>query len=135
MGCRGARDHQFHVIDGTSQIGVRMTSGEFVAAHLVGVAASEGEATRLGIDGIIIVQSLPQSPAAKAGSEGAADHGSVVQDVITAANDQPVHGMSDLANVLEEVGVGNTVKLTVARDGQSRSVDVTVGDTYRQAPG
>jgi Major Facilitator Superfamily/Trypsin-like peptidase domain len=28
----------YHVIDGASQIGVRMTSGEFVAAHLVGVA-------------------------------------------------------------------------------------------------
>jgi 2-alkenal reductase len=67
--------------------------------------------------------------------EGAANRGGVVQDVITAADDQPVHSMSDLANSLEEVGVGNAVKLTVARDGQSRSVDVTVGDTSREAPG
>jgi S1-C subfamily serine protease len=96
------------------------------------VAASEDEATRLGIDGIIIVRTLPPSPAAKAGLEGAANDGGVVQDVITAANDQPVHSMSDLANILEEVGVGNTVKLTGARGGRSRSVDVTVGDTSRQ---
>jgi 2-alkenal reductase len=99
------------------------------------VAASEDEATRLGIDGIIIVRTLPPSPAAKAGLEGAANDGGVVQDVITAANDQPVHSMSDLANILEEVGVGNTVKLTGARGGRSRSVDVTVGDTSQQAPG
>jgi 2-alkenal reductase len=99
------------------------------------VAASEGEATRLSIDGIIIVRTLSQSPAAKAGLEGAADDGGVVQDVITAANGQPVHSMSDLANILEEVGVGNAVKLTVVRDGLSRSVDVTVGDTSPEAPG
>jgi hypothetical protein len=67
--------------------------------------------------------------------EGAVGDRGFVQDVITAANDQPVHSMSDLANILEEIGVGNTVKLTVARDGQSRTVNVTVGDTSRQAPG
>jgi 2-alkenal reductase len=97
------------------------------------VTASEGEATRLGINGIIIVRTLPQSPAAKAGLEGAANDGGVVQDVITAANRQPVHSMSDLANILEEVGVGNAVTLTVMRDGRSRSLDVTVTDISQQA--
>jgi 2-alkenal reductase len=99
------------------------------------VAASEGEATRLGIDGIIIVRTLPQSPAAKAGLEGAANDAGVVQDVITVANGQPVHSMSDLADILEEVGVGKTVKRTVARDGQSRSVDVPVADISEQSQG
>jgi S1-C subfamily serine protease len=37
--------------------------------------------------------------------------------------------MSDLANILEDVGVGKTAKLTVQRDGQPRSVDVPVTDT------
>jgi 2-alkenal reductase len=97
------------------------------------VAASESEATRLGIDGIIIVRTLPQSPAAKAGLEGAANDGGVVQDVITAANGKPVHGMSDLANILDEVGVGNAVTLTVMRDGRPRSLDVTVTDISQQA--
>jgi 2-alkenal reductase len=97
------------------------------------VAASEGEAARLSIDGIIIVRTLPQSPAAKAGLEGAANNGGVVEDVITAANGQPVHSMSDLANILEGVGVGNAVSLTVLRDGRSRSLDVTVTDISKQA--
>jgi S1-C subfamily serine protease len=50
-------------------------------------------------------------------------------------NGQPVHSMSDLANILEEVGVGKAVKLTVTRDGQSRSVDVPVADISQQAQG
>jgi 2-alkenal reductase len=99
------------------------------------VAATESEATRLSIDGIVIVRTQPQSPAAKAGLEGAAADGGVVQDVITAANGQPVHSMSDLANVLEDVGVGNTVTLTVVRDGRSRSVDVPVADISPSAQG
>jgi 2-alkenal reductase len=96
---------------------------------------TESEATRLSIDGIIIVRTQPQSPAAKAGLEGAAADGGVVQDVITAANGQPVHSISDLANVLEDVGVGNTVTLTVVRDGRSRSVDVPVADISPSAQG
>jgi 2-alkenal reductase len=99
------------------------------------VAASESEATRLSLDGIIIVRTQAQSPAAKAGLEGAAADGGVVQDVITAANGQPVHSMSDLANVLEDVGVGNTVTLTVMRDGRPRSVDVPVADISQSAQG
>jgi hypothetical protein len=47
------------------------------------IAASEDEAIRLSIDGIIILRTLPQSAAAKAGLEGAESDGSAVQDVIT----------------------------------------------------
>jgi 2-alkenal reductase len=96
------------------------------------VAASEDEATHLSIDGIIIVRTLPQSPAAKAGLEGAERDRGIIQDIITEANGQPVHGMSDLANILEDVGVGNTAKLTVTRDGRSRSLDVPVTDISGQ---
>jgi 2-alkenal reductase len=99
------------------------------------IAASERETTRLNIDGIVIVRTLPESPAAKAGLEGADVNGGAVTDVVTSVNGQPVHSMSDLANILEEVGVGKTVKLTVMRDGQSRSVDVPVADTSQQAQG
>jgi 2-alkenal reductase len=99
------------------------------------VGASERETTRLDIDGVIIVRTLPQSPAARAGLEGADVNGGAVADVITAVNGKPVHSMSDLANILEDVGVGKAVKLTVTRDGQSRSVDVPVADVSEQAQG
>ena len=99
------------------------------------IAASEDEAIRLSIDGIIILRTLPQSAAAKAGLEGAESDGGAVQDVITAANGQPVHSVSDLINILEDVGIGNTVKLTVTRDGRSRSLDVPVTDISGQTQG
>lgn len=92
------------------------------------IGANERETARLNIDGIVIVRTLPQSPAAKAGLEGADVNGGAVTDVITGVNGEPVHSMSDLANILENVGVGKSVKLAVTRDGQSRSVDVPVAD-------
>jgi 2-alkenal reductase len=95
------------------------------------VAAEEAEATRLGIDGVIILRTLPESPAAKSGLEGAVSAGGVVDDVITAANGEPVHSMSDLASVFEDIGVGNNVKLTVMRGGKSRTVEVQVTDMSR----
>ncbi|MGA7810827.1 S1C family serine protease [Bradyrhizobium sp.] len=91
------------------------------------VAAKQDEATSLGIDGVVIVRTLPDSPAAKAGLEGATADG-VIRDVITGANGKPIHSMSELASTLDDVGVGNQVSLTVDRGGQTRSVKVTVGD-------
>jgi 2-alkenal reductase len=123
-------------VDVVNRIATQLIRDGRVPAPGIGiVAANEGEANRLSIDGVIIVRTLPQSPAAKAGLEGAADDGGVVRDVITTANGQAVHSMSDLANVLDEVDVGNTVKLTVVRDGQSRSLDVVVAGTSRHARG
>jgi S1-C subfamily serine protease len=92
------------------------------------VAANQSAATRLGVNGVIILRTLPDSPAAKAGLEGAASTGGAVADVITAVNGEPVHSISDLTTILEQVGVGKAVDLTVVRDGQSRTVDIPVVD-------
>ena len=92
------------------------------------VGAKESEATRLGIDGVIVVRALPGSPADNTGLEGAASAGGIVEDVITAVNGHAVHSMSDLARVFEKAGIGNNVELTVSRDGQSRTVSVKVAD-------
>lgn len=92
------------------------------------VAASEATATRLGIDGVIIARVLPDSPAARAGLEGAASTGGAIADVITSVNGEPVRNISELAAAFQHVGIGKTVTLTVERDGQSRTVEVTVAD-------
>ena len=92
------------------------------------VAARESTATQLGIDGIVIVRVLPDSPAAKAGLVSAASTGGAVADVILAANGNPVHNISELAAILQQIGIGNTVRLSVLRDGQVRTIDVTVAD-------
>jgi 2-alkenal reductase len=91
------------------------------------VAAKQGESTSLGIDGVIIIRTLPNSPAANAGIQGVSNDG-VINDVITEANGKPIHSMDELASALDETGIGKQVALTVQRHGQTRSVNVTVAD-------
>jgi 2-alkenal reductase len=98
------------------------------------VAAKQGEATSLGIDGVIIVRTLPDSPAAKAGIEGATADG-VIRDVITEVNGKPIHSMEELTSTFEDVGIGKQVALTVERDGQSRTVQVSIADVSQLAQG
>jgi 2-alkenal reductase len=99
------------------------------------VAASQTTAARVGTDGAIILRTLPDSPAAKAGLEGAVSTGGTVADVITAVNGEPVHSISDLATILEQVGIGKSVSLKVVRNGQSRTVDVAVVDVLELSQG
>jgi len=98
------------------------------------VAAKQGETTRLGIDGVIIVRTLPDSPAAKAGIQGATPDG-VIRDVITEANGKRVHSMEELTSTFEDAGIGKQVDLTVQRDGQSRTVKVTIADISQLTQG
>jgi 2-alkenal reductase len=76
---------------------------------------------------VIILKVYPGSPAEKAGLKGVAGGGGI-QDVITAANGQPVQDVTDLASMFEQAGVGKTVTLTVMRGDRSPSVDVTLAD-------
>jgi 2-alkenal reductase len=49
-------------------------------------------------------------------------------DVIVAAEGTPVATVADLASVLERVGIGNSVRLTIIRGGTRRDVTATVQD-------
>jgi 2-alkenal reductase len=98
------------------------------------VAAKQGEATSLGIDGVVIVRTLPESPAAKAGIEGASADG-VIRDVVTEVNGKSIHSMDELASSFQDAGIGSQVTLTVERDGQTRTVKVTVADVSQLAQG
>lgn len=95
----------------------------------IGIVAASGRmAAELGINGVIIAKTLPGSPAAAAGLQGAAGNGGAVADVITKANGQAIHDLSDLADIFEHAGVGRKVMLTVVRNGSSRRVEVTIAD-------
>lgn len=50
-----------------------------------------------------------------------------VGDIITAANGQPVHDVTDLASIFEQLGAGK-VTLTVSHGDHSRPVAVTLSD-------
>jgi S1-C subfamily serine protease len=73
--------------------------------------------------GVSVVQVQPGSPAAKAGLQPfrRGNRGEVLYgDVITAINDEPVADFDDLLGALERRAPGESVTLSVWRDGQTR---------------
>ncbi|MGX1166408.1 S1-C subfamily serine protease [Bradyrhizobium sp. USDA 372] len=95
------------------------------------VAAGEDVATRLGVEGLIVVRTAPGSPAERAGIRGVNFSTGAVGDIITAAEGKPVRRLSDLTDALEQAGAGKTVRLTVKRGSDSRDVNVGIVDIDR----
>ncbi len=86
--------------------------------------------------GVLVYKVTPGGPAAQAGIQGA-DRLVVVGnrqvpiggDIITAINGTQVSSIADLMRYLEtKTEVGQAVTLTIARDGQERTVDVTLSE-------
>jgi 2-alkenal reductase len=98
------------------------------------VTASEAVAAHLGVEGVIIVQTLPGSPAARAGMQGIDSKTGALGDVIVAANGKPVRRLSDLTDQLEQIGVGGTIQLTLKRDSRETSLKLEVIDIARPTP-
>ena len=119
-------------VDVVNRVAAQLISTGHVATPGIGIAAApETAAVQAGIEGVIVLKVYPGSPAEKAGLKGATPNGEI-QDVITAANGQPVENVAALASIFEEIGPGKTVTLTVVRNGHSRSVDVTLADVSRK---
>ena len=91
------------------------------------VAVSEQDTTRLGVEGIPILHTIPGSPAARAGLRGV-DRTGNLGDVIVSVNDKPVERLSDLNNEVDETGVGGEVRLGIVRSNRTETVTVTVSD-------
>jgi 2-alkenal reductase len=95
------------------------------------VAANEAVATRLGVDGVVVVQTAPGSPAAQAGLRGVDPSSGGIGDVIVEANGKRVRRLSDLTDTIEQVGVGRSVEITVSHDGQVRKLEIQIVDISR----
>ncbi len=94
-------------------------------------------AKRLGIDtefGALVAQVVPGGPAAKAGLKGAdgtvrfqAAEYETGGDVIIEVDGQKVVEPDDLARLISLKLPGETIKLTVLREGKRKEIDVTLG--------
>jgi 2-alkenal reductase len=99
------------------------------------IVAQEAAAAQLGIQGVVIVRTVPGSPAERAGLRGLNPGSGAIGDVVVAANGRPVRRLADLTAVLEEAGVGKPVELTIDRSGSTTRVSVEVADVGRAARG
>lgn len=95
------------------------------------VAASEAVATRLGIEGVIIVRTAPGSPAERAGIRGVDFSSGALGDVIVQADGKPVHRLSDLTDQIEQVGAGKSIRISLKRGSQTRDITIDVVDVGR----
>jgi S1-C subfamily serine protease len=82
---------------------------------------------RLRTRGVVILRVTPGGPAAAAGLQGLSNQpdGSIAPgDIIVAVNQREVDGVPRLLGRLDDFQVGDTVRLTVRRAGQTREVQV-----------
>jgi 2-alkenal reductase len=91
------------------------------------VPLPEEVAHQHGIRGIVVQSVPPGSAAARAGLVGI-DAAGRLGDVIVAAEGKAVATVADLSALLERVGIGNTARITVVRDGARRDLAVVVQD-------
>ena len=77
--------------------------------------------------GAVVSQVVPGTPAEAAGLQA--------HDVVVEMNGAPVTGSSDLRNMVGLLRVGDAVRLTVVRDGESIQVDLAVGESGKVALG
>jgi len=92
------------------------------------IAADEGTATRLGVQGVVVMRVLPGSPAEQAGLQGIDPNTQALGDIIVAANGRPVHRLADLIEEIEKAGIGKAVHLNVMRGDSTAEMRAQIVD-------
>jgi S1-C subfamily serine protease len=100
--------------------------GRVVRPGLGLLVAQDAVARRLGITGVLVIDVVPGGGAAAAGVRPTRRDAAgrlLLGDVIVAVDGQPVRQVEDMA-VIETRAVGDTVEVTVLRDGRQVKLDV-----------
>ena len=98
----------------------------------IGVASEQANAVytrRLGVSGVLIGEVYQGSAAEAAGLRGSRrtpEGRLVIGDVIHKVDDAEVASVNDLLNVIEKYKAGDTVAVTIFRENDTLSVDVTL---------
>ncbi len=89
----------------------------------IGIAAADERiASQLGIQGVMVLGVARGSPAQRAGIQPWDLQRRRVGDVIVALDGKPVATLSDFAAMLDDIGVGKEITLTVRRGDDEREV-------------
>lgn len=129
-------------IDSAKSVASQIIDGGSVQHAYLGIEGADltsqlAQALNLPVDqGAIVQKVTPGGPAADAGLQGGGSatvsvEGARVRaggDLITAVDGSPVTGMDDLISAINAKQPGESVTLTVLRDGSKQSVDVKLGD-------
>jgi S1-C subfamily serine protease len=86
--------------------------------------------------GVLVTEVVADSPASKAGLQGVdptTDNSGAFGDIITEIDGKAVASVTDLTGYLNSKKVGDTVTLTVLRDGKTIQVPVTL-EAWRDTP-
>ena len=95
-----------------------------LGASLPSVAELREQGYRMPVeDGLLVLQVVPNSPAASAGLRGIGGDGTI-NDIIVGADGQPMKSLDDLYRLLDRKQFGETVQLDVIRNGTRVSVPV-----------
>lgn len=120
----GKYEHPYLGISGNSMtpdIAVAMDLPENTRGALVQTVSAEGPSEKAGLQGSTKTVTIKDV------------EGTVGGDVITAIDGQPVRNMSDIIAYLAiHTKVGQTVSLTILRNGETQTVDVTLGSRPTQ---
>jgi S1-C subfamily serine protease len=93
------------------------------------VALPDSIAERNQLEGVVVQEVAPGSPAARAGLEGlrrARGRGFYLGDRIVAVNGKRVQSLDDMTHLFEQHGVGAIVELTVVRGDEMRQVRISL---------
>ena len=92
------------------------------------IAGAEAATARLGVPGVVVVRTMPGSPAARAGIRGIDPRTGELGDIIVGVNGRRVSRLSDLLAEVEKAGVGKAIQVDVLRDGQTERLTVDIAD-------
>ena len=100
----------------------------YIVKPYIGVSVSDvsSESQSYGLpQGAAVRSVVENSPAAEAGLQE--------NDIITAANGDAITGSNDLVKLVKAASAGNTLELTVYRQGQTVTITLTVGEQKQDA--